>query len=766
MTCPAYRELIEEFENAHPGIKVRLHSIPNDTWNQPSIERNKGIAYEILSTADTTECLFSLEAVKSGWILDLAPLIEMDPTFKREDFYPNMLESFQWNKGIWGVPIAGTIPMLFYDRTAFDAAGLPYPVAGWDLEDFLDPAQHLTLFEADQIVRYGFEDMDGFGTILGQAMMVWSPGDPASLFGSEMRSFVEWYTDLYFKHSVMPIPWVFSDSRQTGRPFGEIRSAMWADVGANFDYYQAFVPNLGVAPLPEGWPALWRIAFPLAISAGTSHPQESWRWLNFVSHRRMLIPGQDPFSFEVPARRSLAAAGRFWESMEPLGNQQNSAYETRLQAYQYAVEHSSRGTMDLVGQRQLLEAMVAVFGGERIDQALEQARQIAVKEFLRLENVRTRPAPISVSTPERLTLIFVAGYPTQPNMFAQLTRSFEQEHPNIAVEIRSPGSGDQHGDCFAGFVDLDNLLDREKILPLDPLLDHEEASYLDDFYPSHLRALRREGKLWGLPLQTSMAAIYHNKDLFDQVDIPYPNANWTRADFEEVARALTFEREGINHYGYTPLGNVFWDWLLYLATQNILPWNAQGRPQFNDPAVVEATVQYFQFLRDVAPPLPEKENDLRPFRAQNYLVQESQVAMWHAFTLLEQNYPWANSIRYGIAPVPRGTAGMTWFEHTGLHISADTASPQACWQWLKHVSKNSVPSRALSSRRSVTESERFARRVGQESVAAFRVSVEYTSPYLPDDDLSLESLEDALVEIWRGVSPATALERAQNQVGK
>ncbi len=769
VSCPFYEELIEAFGDAHPGIKVRLDPIPKDTWRQPSLERNKEIAYQILSTADTTECPFSLEAVKSGWVLDLTPFIEADPTFEREDFYPNTLESFQWNEGTWGVPVAGTVAVFYYDRDAFDAAGLPYPEAGWSLEDFVSAAQHLTLFEGEQVVRYGFEDKSGFVTILGQTMSVWSPGDPASFFGEEMRAFVEWYTDLHLKHCVMPVPRVFSDSRLSG-DHNEVRSAMWADVGVSFDYYQSSVPSLGVTPPPEGWPTPWQLGFPLAISAGTPYPRESWRWMNFVSHRRTPIPGREFFPFAVPARRSVAASMRFWENIAPAGDQEDAAYETRLHTYRYTVEHSSRAAMPMVGQRDLLEAMVAIFGGEPIDQALDQARQAAVEAHLKLEDTKATPVPVVVSTLEkdleRLTLTFVADHPTQPDMFHGLARAFEEKHPDIAVEIKSPGSDGQQGDCFAGSVNLDNLLDREKVLLLDPLLGQEEASHTDDFYPAHLAALRREGKLWGLPLQASIAAIYYNKDLFDQAGVPYPEASWTRQDFEETARALTLEREDARQYGYAPLGNVLWDWLLYVASHGISLWDARGRPQFDDPAVVEATAQYFQFLRDVAPPLPDKVDDLLLFEEQSNLVQGGQVATWPAFTFLEQNYPWVDSIRYGLAPMPRGAVGVTWFEHTGLYISAGTVSPRACWQWLKYVSENFMPSRALASRRSVTESERFVRRVGQEAAATFRASAGYTSLSLPDGDLSLEPLEDALVEVWRGVSPAVALGRAQDQTDK
>jgi multiple sugar transport system substrate-binding protein len=358
-----------------------------------------------------------------------------------------------------------------------------------------------------------------------------------------------------------------------------------------------------------------------------------------------------------------------------------------------------------------------------------------------------------------------------------LARTFELAYPDIAVEIQSPTNDNQYKDCFAGSLYPNNPINREKVFSLAPLLDQEASSYLDDF--DHLDAFRAEGVLWALPLQAHIDVVYYNKALFDQAGLPYPDTSWTWETFEEMARALTNKNQkanplaGARQYGYASRerGNVLFDWLLYISAHGISLWNAQGEPQFDDLAVVEATEQYFQFVRDVAQPIivDDELDGLLLFESRDDLVQQGSVAMWLDNTSPRLR-PWTESIDYGVVSLPRAgeSAGVTEFTHTGLYISADTTSPQACWQWLKYVSENFVPSAALPARRSITASEQFTSRVGEDMAAVFQASARYKSLFLPDDwsEQALEILPDVLAEIWTGTSATVAFERAQDQVNK
>lgn len=48
-----------------------------------------------------------------------------------------------------------------------------------------------------------------------------------------------------------------------------------------------------------------------------------------------------------------------------------------------------------------------------------------------------------------------------------------------------------------------------------------------------------EGKQVGVPKDVDTAAVWYNKDMFDEAGIPYPTADWTWDDFREISKKLT-----------------------------------------------------------------------------------------------------------------------------------------------------------------------------------------------------------------------------------
>ena len=130
------------------------------------------------------------------------------------------------------------------------------------------------------------------------------------------------------------------------------------------------------------------------------------------------------------------------------------------------------------------------------------------------------PAPA-----EPVTIIFTTSgtggrNPLQP--YRELASRFQEVHPHITVELKTPESGAgrtmkniaKSAGCFSwvpDFQDSDNL---EAILNLGPFLEPETA-LADDFYPSLLEQFTRHGQLWGLPHQAMPEVIRYNRDLFD-----------------------------------------------------------------------------------------------------------------------------------------------------------------------------------------------------------------------------------------------------------
>ncbi|MGD9100324.1 MAG: extracellular solute-binding protein, partial [Anaerolineae bacterium] len=154
---PLYEGLVESFKEANPDVHVELVSLneileldlvggeyPEDTWQR------------LASQADVINLMPGQETVQQGLIRDLTPLMQADPNFEADDFYPNALERSQWEGGTWSLPTRTLFDMIYYDKDAFDEAGVPYPEIGWSWDDFLAAARGLTIREGDAVTRWGF----------------------------------------------------------------------------------------------------------------------------------------------------------------------------------------------------------------------------------------------------------------------------------------------------------------------------------------------------------------------------------------------------------------------------------------------------------------------------------------------------------------------------------------------------------------------------------------------------------------------------------
>jgi ABC-type glycerol-3-phosphate transport system substrate-binding protein len=99
---------------------------------------------------------------QAGYYLDLMPLVNSDPDINTSDFIPAVWQSYQWDNGLWALPLSTDVILLTYDQTAFDNAGLAYPNERWTIDDFANAAKALTQYNAD-----GSVEMPGFTTLSG-----------------------------------------------------------------------------------------------------------------------------------------------------------------------------------------------------------------------------------------------------------------------------------------------------------------------------------------------------------------------------------------------------------------------------------------------------------------------------------------------------------------------------------------------------------------------------------------------------------------------
>ena len=356
-----YRALANAFNRAHADVQVSLVN-PDQ--------------------AGTADCFADMRSVEDdstrAELLDLQPLLDADPSFSLDDFHPRFVDALRFQGDLWGIPIQAKARVVFYNRALFDAAGVPYPVPGWTLDDFLGRAIALTEGEGTE-KQYGFLPLNGSASDLQlvvalQGASLWDELDRPEFDAPDVVAAVQWYADLAVKHGVMP---VFASDLPRPDPAAQQarntlvrtgRVAMWTDF-SSVDRGGSWPADgeVGMAPLPVGVEGVSEFLYEgLFIARNTSIALACWEWLKVVSGHSELVRG-------LPARRSLLESGGY------AGTLGRGVAETYCVTLGYA-ELRRPMTAEAGAQTYLLhQALAGILAGESARDALAKAQQEAQK---------------------------------------------------------------------------------------------------------------------------------------------------------------------------------------------------------------------------------------------------------------------------------------------------------------------------------------------------------------------------------------------------
>jgi ABC-type glycerol-3-phosphate transport system substrate-binding protein len=771
-----YDSLIDAFEAEHPDVHISTVSIEETLGTGPGGFNWPDDAYQLLAAnADVIGASATREAVQQGALLDLTDFFESDPNLKADAFYPGLLESVQWEGGTWSLPVEVTYPLIYFDKSLFDAAGMAYPQPGWTWDDFLATAQALTVGNGDAVTQWGFVEpsFDPVTFVQAKAGLLFNADTyppTARLDDAAVAAAVRWYTDLFLTYEVSPY---YSTSGEGG-PGGMFRNegmrllessqaAMWFSGGGGMfvgmrrggpDQQQQ---TTGAVPFPVSnaddhtTPA---VVDGLSISAGTKKADLAWEWISFLAQQPAGQRG--PFNAlstgTVPALPSVAVAAGYWDNLD----------DDFAAALQYATEHATIDTYNGTGYDTFRAAVVDVMdNGTSIETALADA-QSEVEAAIEAE-VAAAPTPVTdlvVAEEEQQAidaggLIINFGLNEGQGRFGQqsmtsLVEQFQAAHPDIIVEVDTPqGFRGQLGlvdmatqyDCFQASPSFDDE-SLAAIVNMEPFLATDSAISKDDFFPSVLEQFTYQGQLWGLPGSVTINLMNYNKDLFDAAGLPYPSVDWTTSDFLEMAVALTQGEDKDNEqYGYVPSSFAANDLVSIMDRLGADMLDESVDPPrlvFNSPSIVEAFRWYTSLATQygVQPVVSETTGDFEGGRGSQALISEGRAGMWMDSGGGFLGGPGRGArfggsggtadLDVGVVPLPAGpnsAEGSGFQSVDGYFISAASDARQACWSWITFLTEQSTAVTGLPARQSVAESAAYRQQVGAEQADAYLASV-------------------------------------------
>lgn len=315
-----YNEWKPQFSQENPEIVVQ-YIVP------PEVTIDDGMDYyaRVAQVADVT-ALYPDQPNLADHYLDLQGYLDRDANFNAGDFWPGAIDGCRDSTGyLLGIPYRiDSLEGIFYDRKIFAESGVPYPSAGWTLDQFREALRRINR-------PYRFVDHNNSDrSILGSQVEQKLSAGQGILQADQLSEQIDRYLELANQGVICPPQDALPSAEfQEGWNafFDENHPALWVGaLGSSMPgtgrLYSPDDPLAGVAILEAGF-----VPFPtgegmesttpvqvtcLAISKNAKNPEAAWAWIEFLSRQ---WDGKETSEtlWQLPVRSSTAEESGFWE---------------------------------------------------------------------------------------------------------------------------------------------------------------------------------------------------------------------------------------------------------------------------------------------------------------------------------------------------------------------------------------------------------------------------------------------------------------------
>ena len=283
------------FESKNPDIKVEYTPI-NGTYAEKLLTMIAGDAAPDTFFMGMGEYRNFQE---KGVLLDLTDYFNAE--YKLDDFIPSSQKLMSIDDHIYGVSSCTVSPAIYYNKDIFDAAGVAYPPAdpaeAWTWDEFVEVAKKLTKTNADGTVDtfgvYGAENSDPRMALYYAAGGTYYNDDitEAAVDNEIFRTVMGNILKLRNEYKVAPQASLLMEQGSSGMSGAQMlqtgKIAMLLDGSWAMQELASLGFRVGVGCLPKmGDSAVASTigqAHVHSAWAKTTHPEEAWRFLSFLS---------------------------------------------------------------------------------------------------------------------------------------------------------------------------------------------------------------------------------------------------------------------------------------------------------------------------------------------------------------------------------------------------------------------------------------------------------------------------------------------------
>jgi len=289
---PIFKHLGDQFNKTHRNAQASFQLVPG-TWEDYNRKLVTQVAGGTVPDVTRAAIIYRPSYVSKGYVEDLMPFAQKSH-FPFDQYFKTPFGGYLVDNHLWGMPVGIYDMAMYYNKTMFKEAGIPFPSTNWekgyDFDQFLSVARKLTKGSGVH-KQYGAQMLTDFRWLIH--FLWWSGGEFLSADHSkcvletpQALEGLQYLHDLMFKYQVWPNPETLKNGVLTTGLFTSGRVGMYLDGMWQMPTMKA-IKNFewGVAPLPrnkkiatgyyiDGW----------FVPKGAPNPELSWELIaSFMS---------------------------------------------------------------------------------------------------------------------------------------------------------------------------------------------------------------------------------------------------------------------------------------------------------------------------------------------------------------------------------------------------------------------------------------------------------------------------------------------------
>lgn len=139
----------KKYEQLHPNIEIKLEYVETDDAHMEAEMEKFITATNTAMLAGKGPDIIQMDQlptdsyVKRKLLADLSPMMDQDPSFKKEDYFGNILDATRIGDGLYSMPLSFFLMGFAGDEEVIAKSGIKVDDKTWSWEDFTETANRL-----------------------------------------------------------------------------------------------------------------------------------------------------------------------------------------------------------------------------------------------------------------------------------------------------------------------------------------------------------------------------------------------------------------------------------------------------------------------------------------------------------------------------------------------------------------------------------------------------------------------------------------------